>query len=185
MALEQLLGGRSYSMSTIPGHPFNLGAGWDLALVGGTPDWNEIFEGYTAALDWPASMFWRELSEAYPDALVVLSTRESAELWWHSCDETFLPYARLALAPDWNDGRGLTDLLEQFTSTGQWDDPATMMAAYERHNAEVRKGVPPHRLLDWQPTDGWKPLCRALGVPVPDRPFPWVNKRSEWGKPNE
>ncbi len=76
IAPERLLGGRCYHMSMIPGHPFNLGPGWDLALSGGAPDWNEVFKGFVAAVDWPASMFWHELSDAYPDALVLLSTRD-------------------------------------------------------------------------------------------------------------
>lgn len=28
--------------------------------------------------------------------------------------------------------------------------------------------------------EGWAPICQALGMAVPDRPFPWVNRRSEW-----
>ena len=182
LALEQLLGGRCYHMSVIPGHPFDLGEGWNRALAGNTPDWDELFDGYVAAVDWPASLFWRELSAAYPDALVLLSVRDSAETWWHSADETILPYARMSLAPDWNEGRGFLDLLERFTGTAQWDDPTTMMAAYERHNAEVRKLAPPSRLLEWRAIDGWQPICGALGLPVPDLPFPWVNQRSEWGR---
>lgn len=182
LALEQLLGGRCYHMSVIPGHPFDLGDGWNRALAGDTPDWDELFTGYVAAVDWPASLFWRELSTAYPDALVLLSVRESAETWWHSADETILPYARMALAPDWNEGRGFLDLLERFTGTTGWDDPATMMAAYERHNAEVRRLAPPQRLLEWRAADGWQPLCRALSLPVPAQPFPWVNQRSEWAR---
>jgi hypothetical protein len=180
VALEHLLGGRYYHMSVIPGHPFDLGEGWNRALAGGMPDWDEIFDGYVAVVDWPASMFWCELSEAYPEALVLLSVRDTAETWWQSCNATFLPYARLALAPDWSGGRGLIELLEQFTGTAQWDDPATMMAAYERHNAEVRNIASANRLLEWQAEDGWEPICRALGVAVPERPFPWVNRRSDW-----
>ena len=61
LALSHLLGGPYYHMSAIPGHPFNLGADWDRALAGETPDWDQIFEGYVVSLDWPASMFWREL----------------------------------------------------------------------------------------------------------------------------
>jgi hypothetical protein len=181
IALEQLLGGPSYHMSVIPGHPFELGDGWNQALAGETPDWDRLFDGYIAAVDWPASMFWHELSEAYSDALVLLSRRDSAETWWQSANATILPVARMAVAPDWNEGRGLLDLLERFTGSKHWDDPATLMAAYERHNAEVRQTIPPHRLLEWQASDGWAPLCRALGVPVPDMPFPWTNRRENWG----
>ena len=182
IALERLLGGRCYHMTVIPGHPFNLGAGWDLALADGNPNWDEVFDGFVAAVDWPASMFWHELSNAYPDALVLLSTRDSPDTWWHSCDETLLPFARMALAQDWNDGRGLTDLLERFTGTEHWDDQKTMMSAYERHIQSVRKTIPKERLLDWNVTLGWEPICAALNLPIPEDPFPWVNRRSEWSK---
>ena len=182
IAVQHLLGRRWYSMSSIPGHPFNLGLEWNRALAGEPVDWDRLFDVYVAAVDWPASMFWRELSEVYPDALVILSVRDSARIWWESSNETFLPYARMALAPGWSEGRGLLDLLERFTGKKQWDDPATLMAAYERHNTLVRQTVPQHRLLEWLASEGWAPICRALGVPVPEMPFPWVNRRSEWGK---
>jgi len=182
VALEYLLGGRCYHMSVIPGHPFDLGPGWDLALAGEKPNWDEVFDGFAAAVDWPASMFWQELSEAYPDALVLLSIREDAETWWQSCNATFLPFARLALEPDWKEGRGLTYLLERFTGTRQWDDAGKMKTAYEQHNARVRKTIPPERLLVWNAAQGWDPICKALGLPVPAIPFPWVNRRSDWIK---
>lgn len=181
VALEQLLGGRVQHMHTIPGHPFDLGRDWNQALAGDMPDWNQVLDGYNAAVDWPASMFWRELSEAYPDALVLLSVRDSAETWWQSANATILPVARMALAPDWNEGRGLVDLLERFTGSKHWDDQATLMAAYERHNAAVRHIVPSHRLLEWRATEGWAPICRALDLPVPALPFPWTNRREDWG----
>lgn len=147
-AFEELLGGSCYHMRVIPGHPFDLGEGWNTALANGTPDWEQVFDAYIAAVDWPASAFYRELSEAYPDALVILSTRDSAQTWWESCNATFLPHARMALADGWEHGTGLTDLLERLTGTKQWDDAETLMAAYERHNAEVRRTIPAHRLLD-------------------------------------
>lgn len=178
-ALAQLLAAPCYHMSAIPTHPFDLGAGWDLALAGGTPDWDTMLEGYAATLDWPASMFWRELSEANPDALVVLSVRDSAEAWYRSFDEMILPHVRACLAPDWSEGRGLVALLERFSGTREWDDPALLMAAYERHNASVRTSVPAHRLLEWRATAGWAPLCQALGLPVPEQPFPWSDGRGK------
>lgn len=184
-ALTELLGQPCYHMREIPGHPFDLGPGWELALAGGTPDWEEIYTGYAAAVDWPTSLFWRELSAAYPQALVLLSSRDSAATWYQSVERTILPYARMAAAPDWKGGRGLAALFTRFAGMEAWDDPATLMAAYDRHNAEVREGVPPQRLLDWQATEGWEPLCWALGVAVPDRPFPWTNKRDEWEESGE
>lgn len=179
-ALSQLLGGRCYHMNVIPGHPFDLGDGWRRALAHETVDWDQLLAGFVASADWPASLFWRELSEAYPDALVLLSMREDAETWWHSADETILPYARMAMSPDWKEGRGLVDILEYFAGTQQWDNPALMMDLYKRHNDEVRATIPAERLLEWRAQDGWEPICRALDLPIPNQPFPWNNSRSTW-----
>jgi hypothetical protein len=74
-ALQQLLSGRCYPMRVIPSHPFDLGTEWDQALAGQAVDWDALTAGFVAAVDWPASLFWRELSFANPDALVLLSTR--------------------------------------------------------------------------------------------------------------
>jgi hypothetical protein len=179
-ALEHLLGGRCCHMSAIPGHPFDLGPGWRAALAGEGVDWARLMNGFVAAVDWPASMYWRELRGANPEALVLLSVRDGAQTWWESMNHTVLPVARKALAPDWSGGRDLIVLLERFVGSKQWDDPARLMEAYDRHNAEVRRGVSRHRLLEWRADQGWPPICAALGVAVPDRPFPWVNRREDW-----
>lgn len=179
-ALEILLGGKCHHMRELPSHPFDLGEGWTRALAGQAPDWEQLLAGYVATVDWPASLFWRELSIAYPDALVLLSVRNTAEVWWQSAESTILPVARLSLAPDWKGGRDFLTLLEKFTGTTHWDNPATLMNAYERHNAAVRETIPRHRLLEWQAEEGWAPICRALGLPIPNQPFPWTNRRGEW-----
>jgi len=44
----------------------------------------------------------------------------------------------------------------------------------------VRATVPPERLVDYTAGDGWEPLCKALGVPVPDAPFPHVNSTADF-----
>jgi hypothetical protein len=62
----------------------------------------------------------------------------------------------------------------------QWPDRQAVIDAYERHNEEVRAHVPPDRLVEWRPGDGWAPICAALAVPVPDEPFPHVNTRAEF-----
>ncbi len=179
-ALEELLRGPCCHMSAIPGHPFNLGKGWNEAIETGTTDWDKLMARYSAAVDWPASMFWRQLSEENPNALVLLSVREDVEDWWTSVASTILRPARMAQEEDWTEGRGLVKLLERFTGTSHWDDRSTMMNAYLAHNEEVRNSVPADRLLEWKASDGWQPICEALGLPVPEHSFPWLNKRSEW-----
>ena len=51
-------------------------------------------------------------------------------------------------------------------------DKAHVLARYAAHNAEVQRSVPAGRLLTYDVAEGWEPLCRFLGVPVPDTPFP-------------
>ncbi|MGA8117833.1 MAG: sulfotransferase family protein [Actinocatenispora sp.] len=179
--LERLLADRCYHMRVIPNHPFDLGSGWRGALLGGPVDWNRVFEGYAAAVDWPTSAFWREISAANPDALVLLSVRDDARTWWESMDATVLAAARASLAEDWTAGRDLTDLLKRFAGRREWDDPDVLMRAYDEHVERVRRSVPAERLLEWRAADGWGPICDRLGMPVPDEPVPWRNRREDWG----
>ncbi|PNP81069.1 hypothetical protein FNYG_05536 [Fusarium nygamai] len=44
----------------------------------------------------------------------------------------------------------------------------------------IRGLVPKEKLLEWTVEDGWEPLCKFLDKPVPDEPFPHVNKASGW-----
>ncbi len=66
------------------------------------------------------------------------------------------------------------------TFTPDWREREAAIAAYEAHNATVRATVPPERLVEWQPADGWEPLCSALNVPVPAEPFPRSNSTEEF-----
>jgi hypothetical protein len=50
----------------------------------------------------------------------------------------------------------------------------------ERWTEEVKANVPAERLLVWDVTQGWEPLCEFLELPVPDAPFPNVNDSKEF-----
>jgi hypothetical protein len=179
LALEQLLGAPCYHMLEVFQHPEHVEL-WARAARGELDDWDEIFGGYAAAVDWPASAFWRELSDAQPEAVVLLSTRESADAWWRSADQTIWEAMR---RDPGDEMRPWFTMVSDVLSTRfdeRWDDRDAAMAAYERHNAEVRATVPGDRLVDWRPGDGWAPICDALGVAVPDTPFPHVNTTEEF-----
>jgi hypothetical protein len=177
-ALEVLLGGPCYHMQEVFEHLDHAPA-WRRALAGDPTGWSASLEGYVAAVDWPASMFWRDLAAANPDAVVLLSMRADARTWWGSVDATILRVTRGGATetdPEWT-----AMVLTLFERFGLRDgDPEGAMAAYERHNADVRASVPAERLVEWSPGDGWAPICSALGLPVPDDPFPHVNTREEW-----
>jgi hypothetical protein len=174
VALERLLGGPCYHMAEVFAHQEHVSV-WNDAALGRMPDWRRFLADYRAAVDWPASAFWPELMEAFPDALVVLSVRD-AEAWWRSANGTIFPSAQRA-SGEW---RAMIEDLFTNRFTPALEDRDACIAAFERHNAEVRRRVPAARLLEWRASDGWEPLCAALGVPVPADPFPRVNTTEEF-----
>ena len=83
LALERLLGGRCHNMAEIVADPEHHLPLWAPVLRGEDVDWQEVFAGYVAWTDFPGAAFWREVSAAFPDAVVVLSTRPSDD-WYRS-----------------------------------------------------------------------------------------------------
>jgi hypothetical protein len=180
LALERLLGAPCYHMVEVFGHPEHL-ASWRAAIEGEPVDWATLMTGYAASVDWPAAAFWRELSEANPDAIVLLSTRSSPDAWFKSASDTIFTVGRAA-PPDGElaDFAGFPDAMFGATFTANWTDHDEAIRAYEAHNAAVRAEVPSDRLVDWQPGDGWEPICAALGLAVPSEPFPHANTTSDF-----
>ena len=51
---------------------------------------------------------------------------------------------------------------------------------YRQHNLYVKQTCPEENLLVYNVKDGWEPLCKFLGVEVPDVNFPTKNVRAEF-----
>src|ERR1700744_2762672 len=110
-------------------------AGWERALDG-NPDWPALFGESEATVDWPGGFFWRELSEAYPDAKVLLSVRDHNS-WEPSFRETvwemghggsllhLLSSARALVDPQW---QRYTAFVERMF----WSPEGTFAAGHER-----------------------------------------------------
>ena len=177
IALEKLLGGPCHHMMEIMADPAQIPA-WTAAIDGDPVDWSVVLKDYRALVDWPGAAFWPELSAANPEALVLLSVRDP-ESWYRSASNTiFLSFDNLPpeLQPWMDSVRKL--LRDRFSD--RFDDPTAMMDALERHNAAVRAAIPADRLLEWEPGDGWEPICARLGLDVPAEPFPLTNTTVEF-----
>ena len=164
LALERLLGGRCHHMAEILDDRQRQLEVWGPALRGEEVDWEEVFDGFVAQTDFPGAAFWREITRAFPDAVVVLSTRP-AESWYRSASSTIFQldddHGSSPFQPLWDAWLG-----------DRFDDRDAMIAAYERHNAAVRSSVPPDRLLEWSVAYGWEPLCDRLGASGAGRAVP-------------
>lgn len=186
VALEMLGVGPCYHMVDVLGDLDEVPK-WQRALEG-EADWDEVFGGCQATVDWPGAYFYRDLLDAYPDAKVLLSVRDG-DAWARSMRDTIwgifygdilikhLSNAWRLIDPKWG---AYIELMEEMWRRsgliyGQQLDLDWMAAAIGRYHAEVERNVPAERLLVWPASDGWEPLCEFLEVPVPDMPFPHLN----------
>lgn len=173
-ALETLLGEPCYHMFEVRDHPEHIPV-WHAAARAEPVHWRGLLSPYGAAVDWPAAAFWPEIAEAFPEAVIVLSTRD-AEGWWRSASSTIFQAIQGVTGP-W---REMVDAMLAARFTSEIHDHDAALAAFEAHNRAVRARAPAARLVEWQAGDGWAPICAALGLPVPDLPFPHVNSTEEF-----
>ncbi len=178
IALEKLLGAPCYHMSEVLGRAGHVDLWLDAAA--GKPVWDSIFDGYAATVDFPASNYWRELADFYPDAKIVHSVRD-AERWFESTQETIFNRKMQAFQAGTKWGRMATATIDDHLG-GDLNDHDALTAAFENHTAAVKAAFGPDRLLVFEAKEGWAPLCEFLGVPVPEGPYPYVNSKEEFEK---
>jgi hypothetical protein len=198
-ALEALLGGPCFHFLEYQSHP-ELMAPW-LSLIRTMPlrsdpdkfgevpipEWEKVMPGYVACVDEPASYYWKQLSDAFPEVLVILSIRDT-DSWWASMAAIETRFEEEMRRPDLltAERRAFFDFVNAIYP--DWQEGVseeTERAFFELHNRRVLEHAERHpsfneRFLVWHPREGWEPLCRALELPVPDAPFPHKNKRNEY-----
>jgi hypothetical protein len=182
-ALEQLGFGPCYHMTEVFAHPEHVPR-WRDAAEGRPVDWDAVFAGYRATVDWPACAFWRALVARWPDAKVILTVRDPAR-WYESVSKTIAVAMQRELPPEAPESARahmamVRRLVLEATFDGRFEDRGHALAVYEAHNEAVRRALPGERLLVYEVSEGWEPLCRFLGRPVPEAPFPKVNSTDEF-----
>jgi hypothetical protein len=152
-------------------------------------DFDNIFicdngkEKYTATCDFPSAKFWKEQLQQYPSAKVILTVRDE-EKWFTSVSETiFRQQIQGGLY-------GLTflnviklfpikkEFLDKVIHRGVFDNDfskSNMIERYKKHNENVKKECPKEKLLVFEVSQGWEPLCKFLNKPIPSEPFPHAN----------
>jgi hypothetical protein len=88
-----------------------------------------------------------------------------------------------------DDTRAMGNLIMVDTFDGQLENVEHAISVFEKHVETVKRTIPEERLLVYEASEGWEPLCAFLRVPVPDGPFPRVNTsqefRERWTRPSE
>jgi hypothetical protein len=181
-ALELIGMGPCYHMDEMIRFPKHMDV-WKTAAQGKPVNWDDIFAKYQSTLDFPASLYYRELLAAYPNAKVILTVREP-ERWYQSMYET--AYTMMELyTPAWvkkyvPQYKRFAELIDMMIWNGlfhgRFADRAHAIQVFNAHIEQVKQNVPAEKLLIFNVKEGWGPLCNFLGIPVPeDIPFPHIN----------
>ena len=131
--------------------------------------------------DIPTAIFYEELINAYPEAKIILTTRDE-DKWFESMKATVwhLQESRRAAS-----AAGIPYRLSELQYEHVWggDPDKYGRAKYREHNERLKAIAPSNRLLEYQVQQGWEPLCAFLGKGIPEVPFPraddWAEYKSE------
>jgi hypothetical protein len=150
---------------------------------------------HQAVTDIPSVLFANELVKAYPEAKVVLTTRD-IDSWIASMKKTFysifswrfwpwLYYLDTDFTRHWFPMMSTPlhvwsgSINKSGTTVFTLPEPELLRSGFHEHYAHLRKTVPKERLLEWHPRDGWEPLCKHLEMEVPaelkGKPFLNIN----------
>ena len=193
LALEELGFGKCYHMFELLNHPEQL-IYFEKAELGQDVKWDELFQGYHSACDFPVIRYYRQILDKYPDAKVIHTTRDP-ESWFKSVSDTIFWVTRPSL------GRMLKMMIRlPFSSTlrkrlrvlkfngmminkvfgDDLKNKEKVIGFFNDYNKEVLATIPKESLLVYDVKTGWEPLCHFLGVPVPSIPFPKSNTTDDF-----
>ncbi len=193
-SLERLGYAKTYHMKELLVHPANLHY-WLTLKDTGTTDWDSLYNGYQATVDFPGYPWYKEHMKRYPDAKVILTVRPF-ENWYSSIYSTIWQagpqtvgekvamMSKLIVNPRL---RSVIKCVKFAKGTifsthleGKFTDKAYAEKVFNKHTADVKAYVPADKLLVYDVSEGWDPLCNFLGVPVPKEPLPHLNKKENF-----
>jgi hypothetical protein len=151
-------------------------------------EFDRLIGSYDAVLDIPACLFWEDLATAYPDAKVILTTRD-VDTWHKSAKDTVFKFVQIPFFRFWHrmDSKLLGPLFRESELVwkifcGNNYEEVVVKQAYLDHYEKVRTTIPKDRLLEFETgKSGWKELCEFLDEPVPDdEPWPKAYPTAEF-----
>ena len=158
-------------------------------------DFNEVFKhnnfNYTASCDFPSAVYWREQLAQFPDAKVILTVRDP-EKWYQSCCDTIFkvmpgsPFYLFGFAVRrMFNTLGTVEMMKKVivrdALRNNWNKES-LIKSFQEHNAAVIAECPKDKLLVYEVSQGWEPLCKFLNKPIPNVPFPNVNDTPHFQK---
>ena len=154
-------------------------------------DFEKFLGPYEAVGGWMAALLAEDLVAAYPDAKVILTTRDPDQ-WVESWDSSVVHNVKWWQKWWWilplcggkeRDFRRNAELSHHAWNQRDPYDRDEQRRVYVNHNRRVREIVPKERLLHMEASGDWKPLCDFLGKEVPKgRPYPHAANHASFRK---
>lgn len=193
-SLEKLGFMKTYHMKELLVHPENLHY-WLTLKETGTTNWDELYSGYQATVDFPAYPWYKEHMAKYPDAKVILTVRPF-EKWytsvystiWKAGPQTLPEKLKMMSKLIFNSRLRSVINCVKFSKgmifenhfEGKFEDKAYTEKLFNKHIQDVKDYVPADKLLVFDVSEGWAPLCKFLNVPEPAEPIPHLNKKENF-----
>jgi len=186
LALEELCFQKCYHMFEVLDSLERCKQWYDISK-GNQPDWDHIFQGYQATVDWPACSFYKDILQQYPDAKVILTVRDP-ERWYKSIkesiyiyDHTFPKWIGWIIPSMWYDHVMSNNIIWNRTFHGKFESKQQAIAVFNQHITDVKNTVSSENLLVYNVKQGWEPLCKFLNVPIPlEKNFPYANTKENF-----
>lgn len=127
---------------------------------------------YTSVSDVPACALFRELDQAFPESKFILTTRPS-ESWIESA---VLQHESLI------EQQGIMDSASRWVYGTDKIDRQLLLKRYLQHHQQVLdyfKGRSDLLIIDLSEDNQWQKICGFLNLPIPNNPFPHLNKRGD------
>lgn len=143
-------------------------------------DFDKFLGRYDSVSGWGAAILAEDLIKAYPDAKVILTTRDP-DKWLESWNSTVVATQKWWRKWKWilpicggleRDFRKNAEVSFYAWSYGDPYDREQQRRVYNDHNTKVRALVPKDRLLEMDAHGSWEPLCTFLDKDVPKEPYP-------------
>jgi len=171
IALEKLGMGPCYHMREVVSRPSHIKLWYDISR-GEHPNWNRLFSGFNSAVDFPVSLFYKQLINQFPDAKFILTLREF-DKWYISTVNTI--YKVPNILPDWF--KMVVYPIRMFIAMqvnliwvglfkNKFSDRESAKLVYYEHIRSVKKTIPANKLLIYHVKEGWGPLCEFLNVDI-------------------
>lgn len=197
LALQKLGYGACYHMKDLINNPADVRYWKEIDRYGET-NWQSLFGNYQSAVDFPTIGYYKDILRAYPDAKVILTVRDD-ESWYKSAIQTilnaepgFLDKIKMSFRLPFSSR--LRSLMQVFKLSkkfwlknigNDYKDKEKAIRFFRQWNEQIKQEIGEENLLVYNVAEGWLPLCKFLGTPVPAEPFPKTNSRNEFKDKNK